>query len=55
MENPQAEKIQEPILNDEVKQEEKFFPSGAIVFFILLVLLCLAFWYGIYFLMIQRA
>ena len=35
--------------------EEKFFPAGAIVFFICLVLLSLIFWYGIYFLMIERA
>jgi len=36
-------------------KEEKFFPAGAIVFFICLVLLSLIFWYGIYFLMIERA
>ena len=35
--------------------EKKFFPKGAIAFFILLVLLSLAFWYGIYYLMIQRS
>ena len=34
--------------------ERKFFPSGAIVFFILLVILSLVFWYGIYLLMIER-
>jgi Cytochrome c oxidase subunit IIa family len=34
--------------------ESKFIPSGAIAFFILLVLLSLVFWYGIYFLMIER-
>lgn len=34
--------------------EKKFFPKGAIAFFILLVILTLAFWYGIYFLMIER-
>jgi hypothetical protein len=34
--------------------ERKFFPSGAIAFFILLVILSLLFWYGIYFLMIER-
>jgi len=37
------------------QDEKKFFPSGAIAFFILLVLLALGFWYGIYFLMIQRS
>lgn len=33
---------------------EKFFPSGAIAFFIALVLLCLVIWFGVYFLMIER-
>jgi len=33
---------------------EKFFPSGAIAFFIVLVILCLVIWFGIYFLMIER-
>jgi hypothetical protein len=55
MENFPGEEIGQPALKKETEQEENFFPSGAIVFFILLVLLCLAFWYGIYFLMIQRA
>jgi Cytochrome c oxidase subunit IIa family len=36
-------------------KKEKFFPSGAIAFFIALVILSLVFWYGIYFLMIQRS
>lgn len=40
---------------DAPQNKEKFFPSGAIVFFIVLILLTLAFWYGIYFLMIQRS
>ena len=35
-------------------QEKKFIPKGAFAFFILLVLLALAFWYGIYWLMIER-
>jgi hypothetical protein len=35
--------------------EKKFFPRGAIAFFILLVILTLAFFYGIYSLMIERA
>ncbi len=34
--------------------EKKFYPKGAIAFFILLVLLALVFWYGIYTLMINR-
>ncbi|TAL41834.1 MAG: cytochrome c oxidase subunit 2A [Chitinophagaceae bacterium] len=38
----------------ESPQEKKFIPKGAFAFFIALVLLSLAFWYGIYFLMIER-
>lgn len=34
--------------------EKKFLPKGAIAFFILLILLCLVIWFGIYFLMLQR-
>jgi hypothetical protein len=34
--------------------EEKFVPKGAMAFFVCLVLLALAFWYGIYLLMIER-
>ena len=37
------------------QQEEVFKPTGAIVFFILLVLLALIIWFGIYLLMIKRA
>ncbi len=36
------------------KAMDKFFPSGAIFFFILLVALCLLIWFGIYFLMLDR-
>jgi hypothetical protein len=36
------------------KFEEKFVPKGAIAFFVLLVLLGLVIWYGIYFLMLDR-
>lgn len=39
----------------ESPDKDKFFPSGAIVFFILLILLTLGFWYGIYFLMLHRS
>jgi len=35
-------------------EEEEFFPHGAIVFFVLLITLCLVIWYGIYFLMLSR-
>ncbi|MGQ0739075.1 MAG: cytochrome c oxidase subunit 2A [Bacteroidota bacterium] len=38
----------------ESPEEKNFFPKGAIAFFIALVLLSLVFWYGIYFLMIER-
>jgi hypothetical protein len=38
----------------ESPQEKKFIPKGAMAFFVLLVLLALLFWYGIYLLMIDR-
>jgi hypothetical protein len=38
----------------EVFDEKTFFPSGAIAFFVLLVLLGLVIWFGIYFLMLER-
>jgi hypothetical protein len=38
----------------ESPNEEKFVPKGAMAFFVCLVLLALAFWYGIYLLMIDR-
>ncbi|MET0392908.1 MAG: cytochrome c oxidase subunit 2A [Chitinophagaceae bacterium] len=34
--------------------EKKFIPKGAFAFFILLILLSLVFWYGIYWLMIEN-
>ncbi|HMR90943.1 MAG TPA: hypothetical protein PKC69_01460 [Chitinophagaceae bacterium] len=37
------------------EKDDKFFPSGAIAFFVLLVVMSLALWYGIYFLMIERS
>ena len=49
----QQEKVADPA-NGPAK-DEKFFPAGAIVFFVCLVLLSLIFWYGIYFLMIERS
>ncbi len=36
------------------EKDDKFFPSGAIAFFILLVVMSLGLWYGIYLLMIER-
>lgn len=38
-----------------VTTEEKFIPKGAIAFFILLILLCLIIWFGIYYIMISRS
>ena len=38
----------------EASKEESFYPTGAIAFFIALVILCLAIWFGIYFLMLDR-
>jgi Cytochrome c oxidase subunit IIa family len=38
-----------------IPQEENFKPKGAIAFFVLLVLLCMVIWFGVYFVMLQRA
>jgi hypothetical protein len=38
----------------ESSPEKKFIPKGAMAFFVLLVVLSLVFWYGIYLLMIDR-
>ena len=35
--------------------EEKFKPKGAIAFFVLLIVLCLVIWFGIYAIMISRS
>ncbi|RAJ10958.1 cytochrome c oxidase subunit IIa family protein [Chitinophaga skermanii] len=35
--------------------EEKFIPKGAIAFFMLLITLCVVIWYGIYYIMLERA
>jgi hypothetical protein len=51
--NPPSEKGGETA-KEGVGRKEKFIPSGAIAFFILLVLLCLVIWFGIYFLMLER-
>ena len=48
----QAEKIQDT--ESEQAFDRDFRPRGAITFFILLVLLGLVIWYGIYFLMLER-
>ncbi len=41
--------------NDALNTEEKFIPKGAIAFFVLLILLCLVIWFGIYYIMISRS
>lgn len=51
---PQGVKGRAGLFRPQVKPLEKFFPSGAIAFFILLVVLCLVIWFGIYFLMLER-
>ncbi len=42
-------------LNNTLSTDEKFIPKGAIAFFVLLVLLCLVIWFGIYYIMISRS
>ena len=49
-----TERSHAPINTEAVEQTETFFPSGAIAFFIALVILCLVIWFGIYFIMIER-
>lgn len=41
--------------NADLEFDRNFKPKGAIAFFILLVILGLIIWYGIFFLMLQRA
>lgn len=38
----------------EKRDEEEFSPHGAVAFFVVFLALCLAIWYGIYFLMLSR-
>jgi len=40
--------------NTEQEFDKQFKPKGAIAFFILLIILGLIIWYGIYFLMLER-
>ena len=52
------EKINPSIPNEEFNEAEfdkNFKPKGAIAFFILLIILGAVIWYGIYFLMLERA
>jgi len=39
---------------ENLNQSEQFKPKGAIAFFILLIILGLIIWFGIYFLMLHR-
>ncbi|RFS26593.1 cytochrome c oxidase subunit 2A [Chitinophaga silvatica] len=39
---------------EESNNQEKFVPRGAIAFFVLLTVLGLIIWFGIYFLMLKR-
>lgn len=49
--NPQ---LQEPIQVQTHPDKKDFFPSGAIAFFVALIIMCLVIWFGVYFLMIER-
>lgn len=49
----QAQEPDESAKNSGFK-EGKFIPKGAIAFFVLLIMLCLAIWFYIYFLMLSR-
>lgn len=51
MENIEQEKI---FIAGQSSTEKAFRPTGAIAFFIVLILLSLATWFGIYLLMLQR-
>ena len=46
--------VSRPRVSEEEKFDQNFKPRGAIAFFILLVILGLIIWYGIYFLMLER-
>jgi hypothetical protein len=43
-----------PVFDKESVFDRNFKPKGAIAFFILLVILGMIIWYGIYFLMLER-
>lgn len=54
METTELQKAAPPAFN-EAEFDRNFKPKGAIFFFILLVILGMIIWYGIYFLMLARA
>ena len=43
-----------PAIDEEQSFDRNFKPRGAIAFFILLILLGMVIWFGIYFLMLKR-
>jgi len=45
---------QKIVVVHESPEEEKFKPKGAITFFVLLVLVCAAIWYSIYYIQLMR-
>lgn len=47
-------KTYKPKLSTQQQFDKDFKPKGAIAFFVLLIMLSLAVWYAIYFLMLQR-
>lgn len=55
METTELVKSHEKRVLTEAEFDQSFKPKGAIAFFILLILLGAAVWFGIYFLMLQRA
>jgi len=42
------------LLISKLRTDEKFKPKGAIAFFVLLMILCAAIWYGVYALELSR-
>ncbi len=40
---------------EELQTQDKFKPTGAIAFFVVLMILCLVIYFGIYYLMITRS
>jgi len=55
MQTPETVKARPTVPMTEAEFDASFKPKGAIAFFILLVILGAIIWYGIYFIMLQRA
>jgi len=45
---------QKTVVVRETFSDEKFKPKGAIAFFVLLVLICAAIWYSVYYIQLMR-